>query len=174
MATAILLGIPDPYVGRLRKALESHGGLPAAWALNFVPAAKNTAEIKQGTVRQACRLADLNPSPHSFGFSQQQHRSELVSELTSSFRFRWCDQLVKLLNCLATPNPAPFLERLAAELAEEEQWSTRIRPMDMGSPLLLPESSFSVSGGHKNLWRHARSYSDPANIQGAVKAIRQF
>jgi hypothetical protein len=46
--------------------------------------------------------------------------------------------------------------------------------MDLGSPLLLPECSFSVGRGHKQLWRHARSYGDQANIEGAVKAVREF
>jgi hypothetical protein len=108
------------------------------------------------------------------GFSIEQHRSEWAAELTPYFRFRWCDQLVRSLNCLATPDPTPFLERLAADLAEEEQWSARIKPMDMGSPLLLPECSFSVRGGHKQLWRHARSYGDQANIEGAARAVREF
>jgi hypothetical protein len=174
METAILLGIPSPYVARLRNALESHGGPPKEWSLLFVPAPKKDPEINQGTVRQACRFADARPNPHILGFSAQQHRSEWTSELAQCFRFRWCDQLVSLLNCLATPNPAPFLERLTADLAEEEQWSSRIKPMDMGSPLLLPESSFSVGGGHKHLWRHARSYGDQANIEGAAKAVREF
>src|ERR1039457_3198739 len=33
METAILLGIPIPYVARLRNAQDSHGGLPEAWIL---------------------------------------------------------------------------------------------------------------------------------------------
>jgi hypothetical protein len=66
------------------------------------------------------------------------------------------------------------LERLATDLAEEEQWAFRIKPTDMGSPLLLPECSFSVGGGHRNLWRHARGYGDQANIEGAAKAVREF
>ena len=174
METAILLGIPSPYVARLRNAMDSQGGLPGAWSLLFVPAPKKNPEINRGTVRQACHFADKHQSPHIMGFSTQQHRSELAAEIVQSFRFRWCDQLVSHLNSLATPNPGPFLERLAADLAEEEQWSSRIRPMDMGSPLLLPECSFSAGGGHKSLGRHARSYGDEANIEGAAKAIREF
>jgi hypothetical protein len=174
METAILLGIPSPYVARLRNALASHGGLPHDWFLLFVSAPKKNPEINQGTAHHACQLADKHPSPHILGFSTQQHRSELAAELKECFRFRWCDQLVSSLNHLATANPAPFLERLAADLAEEEQWSSRIKPMDLGSPLLLPECSFSVGGGHKHLWRHARSYGDGANIEGAVKAVREF
>ena len=174
METAILLGVPIPYVARLRSALGSHGGLPEAWSLLFVPAPKKDPEINRGTVRQACQFADKHPSPHILGFSTQQDRSEWADDLAQCFRFRWCDRLVSSLNCLATPNPAPFLERLAADLAEEQQWSSRIKPMDMGSPLLLPECSFSVGGGHKHLWRHARSYGDEANIEGAAKAVREF
>ena len=167
METAILLGIPSPYVARLRSALGSQGGLPGPWSLIFVPAPKKNPEINKGTAHQACHFADTHQSPHILGFSTQQHRSEFAAEIVQSFRFRWCDQLVGHLNSLATPNPGPFLEGLAADLAEEEQWSSRIKPMDMGSPLLLPECSFNASGGHKSLWRHARSYGDEANIEGA-------
>jgi hypothetical protein len=155
METAILLGIPIPYVARLRSALGSHGGLPHAWSLLFVPAPKKNPEINRGIVLQACQFADRHPSPHILGFSKQQHRSEWTTELAQCFGFRWCDQLVSSLNCLATPNPTPFLERLSADLDEEEKWSSRIKPMDMGSPLLLPKCSFIVAGGHKQLWRHA-------------------
>jgi hypothetical protein len=174
METAILLGIPAPYVARLRNALDSHGGLPAVWNLLSVSAPKKNSEINRGTVRQACELANKQESPHILGFSTQQNRSESAAQIAPYFRFRWCDQLVRLLNYLATPNPTPFLEELAADLAEEELWASRVRPMEMGSPLLLPECSFSVGGGHKHLWRHARSYGDTANIDGAVKALREF
>ena len=165
METAILIGIPSPYVARLRNALDSQGGLPGTWSLLFVPAPRKEPGINQGTVRQACRFADKHSSPHILGFSTQQSRSELAAEIARCFRFRWCDQLVRCLSYLATPNPAPFLERLATDLAEEEQWAFRIKPTDMGSPLLLPECSFSVGGGHRNLWRHARGYGDQANIE---------
>jgi len=174
METAILIGIPSPYVARLRNALDSQGGLPDTWSLLFVPAPRKEPGINQGTVRQACRFADKHSSPHILGFSTQQSRSELAAEIARCFRFRWCDQLVRCLSYLATPNPAPFLERLATDLAEEEQWAFRIKPTDMGSPLLLPECSFSVGGGHRNLWRHARGYGDQANIEGAAKAVREF
>jgi hypothetical protein len=174
METAILLGIPSPYVARLRNALDSHGGLPEAWFLKFVPAQKKAPEINRGTVRRACRIANEHPSPHILAFSTQQLRSEWAAEIAPYFRFRWCDQLVSTLNCLATPDPTPFLNRLAADLAEEEQWSSHIKPLDMGSPLLLPECSFSVGGGHQDLWRHARSYGDQANIEGAAKALHHF
>jgi hypothetical protein len=174
METAILLGIPIPYVARLRAALDSHGGLPALWSLKFVPAPKKAPEINQGTVRQACRFADEHPSPHVLGFSTQERRSEWTVELEPYFRFRWCDKLVSALGSLATPDPSHFLRLLAADLSEEEQWSSRVKPTDMGSPLLLPECSFSVSGGHRYLWRHARSYGDTENIDGAAKAVRDF
>src|ERR1700719_2211232 len=175
METAILLGIPIPYVARLRNALDSHGGLPGAWTSPlFVPAQNINPGINRGTVRQACQLADKHPSPHILGFSTQQRRSEWAAELEQCFRFRWCDKLVSSLPCLATPNPALFLERLTADLDEEEQWSYRVKPMDLGSPLLLPESSFSVGGGHKHLWRHARSYGDQANIESAARAVGKF
>jgi hypothetical protein len=67
METAILLGIPSPYVARLRNALDSQGGLPEAWSLLFVPAPKKNPEINRGTVRQACHFADKHQSPHIFG-----------------------------------------------------------------------------------------------------------
>ena len=108
METAILLGIPSPYVARLRNALDSQGGLPETWSLLFVPAPKKNPEINRGTVRQACQFADKHASPHIFGFSTQQQRCEWAGEIAPYFRFRWCDPLVRLLKCLATPNPTPF------------------------------------------------------------------
>jgi len=94
--------------------------------------------------------------------------------LYDAFDFDGCDQLVSTLNYLATPDPTPFLERLTADLAEEEIWSSRVKPTSIGSPLLLPECSFDVGGGHRNMWRHARSYGDTLNIEGAAKAVRDF
>src|ERR1039457_5266372 len=91
---------------------------------------RKTRKLIEELFARLCRFADRHPSPHILGFSTQQHRSEWAAELAPYFRFRWCDQLVSSLPCFATPSPAPFLERLAADLAEEEQWSSRIKPMD--------------------------------------------
>ena len=193
METAILLGIPSPYVARLRTVLASRDELRQDWSLKFVPAPKKTPEINRGIVLQSGRLANENVNAHIsaiaikqavpfqgdspmlwLGFSTQQQRAELTAELAQSFRFRWCDELVKNLNCLATPDPAPFLQRLIIDLAEEEIWSSRVKPTDIGSPLLLPESSFGVGGNHRDMWHHARSYGDTLNIEGAAKAVRNF
>ena len=174
MESAILLGIPSVYVARLRNALQAHCVLNETWRVLFVPAPRSQPEINAGTARQACKFADAQESPHILGFSTQQDRSELVAEIVHSFRFRWCDHLLSQLGKLATSDPRPFLERLVMEFAEEEQWSSRVKPLDLGSPLLLPECSFTVAGRHKDVWRHARSYGDPANIEGAAKALRGF
>ena len=142
--------------------------------MRFAPAPGRNPEITTATVNHACQMADREESPHILGFSTQKDRGDRMRGVPDCFRFRWCDQLVKLLHYLATPDPGPFWARLIGELAEEEDWSSRVKPADMGSPLLLPEGSFTVAIGHRDLWRHARSYGDPANIVGAQKAIRAF
>lgn len=174
MGTAILLGIPEPYVARLRHALETHGGIPGVWTVKYIPAPKRLSEITNASLKQARKIADEHDTPHIFGFSIQQNRSDWASQLVPYFRFRWCDQLVSKLNHLATPDPGPFLTQFAADLAEEEQWTLRVKPADMGSPLLLPECSFDAGTPHRDLWRHARSYGDPNTVEGAEKAIREF
>jgi len=174
MGTAILLGIPNAYSRRLSKALESRRELLTGWSLKFVTAPKNAAEINTGLVNQSCNLASQNTDPHIFGFSTQGRRSDLVAVLETCFRFRWCDELVKRFASLSAPDPAPFLDRLALELQEEKEWRSRVKPSDTGSPLLLPECSFRVGSNHRDLWRHARSYGDQANIEGAARAIQRF
>jgi hypothetical protein len=140
-----------------------------------VPSPNKKPEVTQGTALQAARISNDNASPHIFGFSEQQNRSELTAGLARCFRFRWCNQqMVGALKHLATSDPAAFLERFTADLAEEDIWSLQVKPRDTGSPLLLPECSFDVSGAHRDMWRHARSYGDRSNIEGAAKAIRAF
>lgn len=174
METAILLGIPSHYIARLRAALDSHGEPSPEWSLKFVPAPKKVPEVNRGTVLQAARIADDTANPHILGLSTQQKRSEWTAELAKCFRFRWCDGLVSALNCLATPDANQFLNRLIIDLTEEEIWSSTVKPTSMGSPLLLPECSFAAGGGHQDMWRHARSYGDRSNIEGAAKAVRVF
>ena len=55
METAILLGIPSPYVARLRNALDSQGGLPpGAWSLSlFQPRRRIRKLIKEPLARLA-------------------------------------------------------------------------------------------------------------------------
>lgn len=174
METAILLGIPEPYVRRLKVALKSFNELQNMWSILFVPTPKKGPEISGRMATQACKLADANPNPHIFGFSTQRNRDESVAEIIRCFRFRWSKELVALLGCLSSQNQVPFLERLKVEMDEELQWSELVRPRDTGSPLLLPECSFSASDGINDLWRHARSYGDLNNIVGAEKTIKNF
>ena len=68
METAILLGIPSPYVARLRSAVDSHNEFPHEWSLKFVPTPKKSPEVNRATARQAGRLAGENTSSHILGF----------------------------------------------------------------------------------------------------------
>jgi hypothetical protein len=122
--------------------------------------------------RQAQELADQQENPHVFGFSAQKDRQHLADQIKPYFRFRWFDH--GLLKCLGSPDPTPFVRELASNLAQESEWAARVKPSDLNSPLLLPESSFEPGRKHLNLWRHASAYGDPQNIVSAEKAIKGF
>jgi hypothetical protein len=117
-------------------------------------------------------LADKSDSPHILGFSSQQNRKVFADQIKPYFRFRWFDHT--LLKHIGSPDPGPFVGRLAADLAEEVEWTLRVRPSTIESPLLLPECSFDAGKKHGELWRHATSYGDINNIVAAQRAVRAF
>ena len=115
-------------------------------------------KIQAREVKRALTLASEQTDTHILGFSAQKNRQEFANKIRSYFRFRWFDH--GLLRFLGSPDPSPFLNQLAADLAEEVAWSDRVKPSALDSPLLLPECSFEVVGRHRDLWRHACSYGD--------------
>jgi hypothetical protein len=172
MRTVFLLGIPSAYVGTAKSAIAKNATLFNAWAIKYIPSSRKEAEILQGMVRRAQELADQQENPHIVGFSAQKDRQHLADQLKPYFRFRWFDH--DLLKCLGSPDPSPFVQELASNLAQESEWATRIKPSDLNSPLLLPECSFEPGRKYLDLWRHAAAYGDPQNIVGAEKAIKGF
>ncbi len=172
MRTAILLGIPSGYVGTAKSAIAKNATLLGTWSIKYVPSNRTEPEILQRMVKQAQELAEKHDDVHVFGFSAQQDRQKLVGEIKPYFRFRWFDH--ELLKCLGSPDPAPFLQELVSNLAEESEWAARVKPSDLNSPLLLPECSFQPARKHRELWRHASAYGDLENVAGAEKAIKGF
>lgn len=172
MRVALLLGIPAGYVGTAKSAIAKSEALFSAWSIKYIPSNRKEPAILEGMVRQAQEIADQHEDPHLLGFSAQQDRQLFADQLKPYFRFRWFDHL--LLKCLGSPDPAPFVQNLASELAEECEWADRVKPSDISSPLLLPECSFEAGRKHRDLWRHASAYGDPQNIRGAEKAISGF
>ena len=172
MGTALLLGIPSGYVGTAKSAIAKNSSLFETWAIKYVPSSRNEAEILDGMISRAQHLADEHEDAHIFGFSAQKNRQHLADRIKLYFRFRWFDQ--GLLKCLGSPDPTPFVQELASNLAQEVEWAARVKPSGLDSPLLLPECSFEPGRKQRSLWRHASAYGDPENIVGAESAIRGF
>ena len=172
MPTAILLGIPARYIKTARSAVENRSNVFDPWRIKFVESPEKEPQISPREVKRALALASEHSDAHILGFSAQQNRQDSANQIRSYFRFRWFDH--GLLRFLGSPDPSPFVNQLAADLAEEAAWSDRVKPSALDSPLLLPECSFEVVGRHRDLWRHACSYGDPGNIEGAEKAVHAF
>lgn len=171
MGTAILLGIPKGYVGTAKSTIADNA-LFKNWSVKFVPSNEKNAGISQADVKRVQQLASQYEDVHILGFSTQQNRQDFAAQIRPYFRFRWFDH--GTLRCLGSPDPAPFVLALASDLAQEYDWSMRIKPSNLSSPLLLPECSFGSGSKHRDLWRHASAYGDPNNVIGAEKAINSF
>ncbi len=172
MGTALLLGMPVGYVGAARSVISKDATTNGIWSVKFVPAPRREAEISLAMIKQAQDIAAQHDDTHILGFSTQSNRKEFADQLSPYFRFRWFNHV--LLKCLGSPDQTPFVKALASDLAEELEWASRVKPADLKSPLLLPESSFIPARRHREIWRHARAYGDPLNIIGAEKAIKGF
>ena len=172
MGTAILLGIPAAYVGAAKSTIAKHETLFGNWSVKYVPSNRAEPEILQRMVKQAQALADKHDDVHIFGFSAQKDRHDFVGDIKPYFRFRWFAH--GFLKHLGSPDPTPFVNELGSNLSEESEWTARVKPSDLNSPLLLPESSFQPARKHRELWRHASAYGNLENVVGAEKAIKGF
>jgi hypothetical protein len=172
MGTALLVGIPSGYVGTVKTLIEKNRSAFDSWPVKYLPTSRKEAEISGVMVRQALELAAKYDGTHVFGFSAQSHRQSIAKQINQYFRFRWFNHA--LLKSLGSPDPRPFMQELLSDLEQESVWAARVKPLNLGSPLLLPECSFQCGGKNLDLWRHASSYGDPGNILGAEKAIKAF
>jgi hypothetical protein len=172
MGTAILVGIPTGYVGAAKSAIANNASLFEEWSIKYVPCNGKEPEILARTANEAREMAAKYDDAHIFGLSAQKNRNEVVREIKPYFRFRWFAH--QLLRCLGGPDPSGFFQELATNLQEESQWAGRVKPTNLDSPLLLPESSFKAASKHRELWRHASAYGDLQNVSGAERAIRGF
>jgi len=152
--------------------LERHANMLGAWQIKFAESPEKDPQISLREVKRALTLASEHSDAHILGFSTQQNRQVLSNQIRPYFRFRWFDH--GLLRFLGSPDPSPFVNQLASDLAEESSWSDRVKPSALNSPLLLPECAFEVFDKHCDLWRLACSYGDTNNINGAEKAIHTF
>src|ERR1039458_3758205 len=137
MGTVLLVGIPSGYVGAVKGVLSRNAAKFYSWSIQFVPAPKKEIEISKAMVKQTLDIAARNDDTHILGFSAQKNRQYLENVIKPYFRFRWFDH--NLLKYLCSPDPTPFVKNLASSLTEESEWAARVKPVDLGSPLLLTE-----------------------------------
>lgn len=173
MGSALLVGIPRGYIGNAKSAVERNASMFDGWSVRYIPSpVKIEPHISATEVTQALKLAAEHEDTHILGLSTQQNRQYFSDQIKEYFRFRWFDHA--LLRHLGSSDPSPFLNQLAHDLAQESTWADRVKPFNLDSPLLLPGCSFGAASKHRDLWRHACSYGDSNNIDGAAKAISAF
>ena len=172
MGTAILLGIPKKYLEATKSALGKNALPFTGWAIKFIPSSGTATGVLRRDTVWIQRFAEDQENIHIVGFSDDQNRQTIADLIAPYFRFRWFRY--ELLRCLGSPNASRFVDQLAVDLAEEAAWAARVKPADVGSPLLLPECAFKPGRRHTGLWRHALAYGDMQNVVGAEKAIVAF
>jgi hypothetical protein len=93
--------------------------------------------------------------------------AKIQSKILPFFRVRWLDNtLLKFI----PHDTNQFFHAINAVLAEEWEWSERIKPKDESSCLLLPECAFSVNSEVKHLWTVASERGlDRVNLAARVQ-----
>jgi hypothetical protein len=172
MGTALFVGIPSGYVGTAKSIIEQNRSLFGTWSVKYLPTARKEAEISNAMVKQVLERAAQHEDTHVFGLSAQSGRQSIANQINPYFRFRWFNHA--LLKYLGSPDPTPFVRQLVSDLEEESVWAARVKPLNLGSPLLLPKCAFQCAGKHLEMWRHANAYGDSENVAGAEKAVRAF
>ena len=174
MPVAILLGIPTPYVQRIRAAVErGRAAFREGWTVEYVPVGGGTPEIRQAEIELAMRRAATHGAPHVVGVSKQDAsvRKEVARKLRQFFRFLWLDN--RLLFFI--PHDIPqFVTGLNAVLEQEEMWAAQVQPKTEASPLVLPECSFGAERSHRDVWELAERFGEARNIRAAALAIDAF
>ncbi len=172
MSTALLLGFPPNHVVAAKAIVAKAPERFDKWSIKYAPASGRASGVTARDLEKIADFADQHADLHIVGFSEDKNRREVSGRITPYFRFRWFKY--ELLRLLRSGDPTPYLDELQAILSEESEWTARVKPSAMNSPLLLPQCAFKCERGHGDMWRHALAYGDMQNIAGAEKAIEDF
>lgn len=175
MPEVVILGVPKQQ-GRRLKALRDPQSvaLREGWSFHFVNSAKDDiVSITDSVIEQALRRAEAATAIHIFSFRPRpKEQQEALHRATRPyFRMRWVDNAQLML---IPHNLASFADYLSSELGIEEQWTAEVQPVDVRSPLVLPEPSFTVAKPQQHVWRLASEAGSVDQVRGAANALLGF
>lgn len=174
MGTAIFVGLPRDSVRRIESYLGADKvKVVAPWKVKFIPAKRSIPEIHQHDVALTLATAAKSDSPHVIAVSKQDKllKQPVAKAIRPYFRFRWLDNaLLSRLN-----DVAQFVAGVNSVLEEEADWSAKVKPGDILSPLILPQSCFEADGSNAaRMWELAEQYGDAGAIIGAQRCVDAF
>ena len=171
MATAILAGLTNPQIQRIKAALRANGtSYSRSWHIEYFAAPKNQPEIAEIDIPALLSKAAAAHGAHIIGISKQDGaiRGRIRNRIGKFFRFVWLNN--ELLSHIG-PDTQSFIAAINAILTIEDCWEQQVKPKKVDSPLVLPDLCFS---SNVNMWELAEQYGDINNINGAAMAIQRF
>jgi hypothetical protein len=174
MAAALIVGIPRDVANRLRAVLKKgEANYRDGWSVEYLPSPRvNTIEIRPTEVERAIQLAGELGGAHVLALSKQDGttRKTIGEQIRPYFRFLWLKNAL-----LAQAHRAPaMIAELNEVLAQEEVWSTSVRPSDITSALLLPKTCFSTHRPLSGVWEEAEESGNPQMCQAVGRRLQQF
>ena len=174
----IVAGIPIALYQRIKTSpiLQSFPG----WQLRIIPSKHyRRASLHPGQVQEVVQLSvGQGVGSHVLAFSGEPKDNirDEIRELRRHFRFRWIRN--EYLGFLPVQVDV-FVEHIKREAEFEVEWRQVIQPKDVGSPLLLPERSFTPRT-KSHIWQQASRISPPrpdvrkAQIRSLIEDIEGF
>ena len=162
MSTVIVIGVPSGVKDRLFAAIRlGKVSLLPGWQYIWIPSKGRPFETNLDKILSTLTCLE-NEGPHVLAFKPPDpvQREELMTKVRPFFRFKW------LLNRFGMPDlentVISLVEYLNSILKQEEWWEENLKPADVSSPLLLPETCFSCSREVADLWELAHRGEEPA------------
>jgi hypothetical protein len=171
MAIALLAGLPNRYLQRVKNVLADAAGEWANWEFAFV-VSQGGPDLLLRDRKRIFAEAESRGSLHVLGFSAERDRDNVAAQIRPYFRFRWFDHTT--LHAFDTPDSSPFVTLLSSVLTEEFEWAERVKPRSHSDALLLPEPCFACSSAHYQMWSKAKAYGATDSVPAAEKAISGF
>jgi len=101
---------------------------------------------------------------------REDERSTFVPDIYARHRLVWLDRAA-----LPSYGRKAFVDYISEVVSFEESWRRDLRPRDVRRALILPETSFTTSGQHKQLWRRCHRVGiEVDDVEEVSKLVRGF
>ena len=169
----ILAGVPydswDYHKPRFRPSFEG-------WAVRIIPS-QNRKHGKRDDLSKCWKhvLVEADRASehgvHILAFHwREDERSTFVSDIYARHRLVWLDR-----SSLRSYGRKEFLDYLNKVVSFEESWRRELRPRDVRGAPILPETSFTTSGQHRQMWRRCdRVGIEVDDVEEVSKLITGF